>query len=260
MKQIWNSFRLALAMYSIIPARQVEKNRANMKYILVFVPLIGALIGFLIKEWMIISPYLINKDLMGAVVCAILPIFLSGGAFLDGFFRTVDALASHQTREEKLEILRDSHSGYFSLTICIGYFFIIVGLWSEMPLDSWPVLGYGFVLSRALYGLSIVCFKHAQKSKCSFYVTKGVSKAVVTGILIAYIAVCVAGMLLIDAEVALCCLAGAALAFAYYCYVAFHHFGGITEDIAAFFVHVCEIMMPLVVLAVNILTSLDLAG
>ena len=46
MKRIWNSFRLAFSMYSIFPARQVEKNRENMKYILIFVPFIGAIIGF----------------------------------------------------------------------------------------------------------------------------------------------------------------------------------------------------------------------
>lgn len=96
MKRIWNSFRLAFSMYSIFPARQVEKNRENMKYILIFVPFIGAIIGFLIKQWQVVSPYLIDRDLMGAVVCVMLPIFLSGGAFLDGFFRTVDALCSHQ--------------------------------------------------------------------------------------------------------------------------------------------------------------------
>ena len=30
MKQIWNSFRLAFSMYSIFPARQVEKNREKV--------------------------------------------------------------------------------------------------------------------------------------------------------------------------------------------------------------------------------------
>lgn len=260
MKQIWNSFRLAFSMYSIFPARQVEKNKENMKYILIFVPLVGAIIGFLIKEWQIVSPYLIDKDLLGAVVCVMLPIFLSGGAFLDGFFRTVDALCSHQPREGKLEILKDSHSGYFAIIICVCYFFIIVGLWSEMPLDSWPVLAYGFVLSRALYGLSIVFFRHTQESKCSPYVGQDGSKAVVAGFMIAYILVSVVGMMMIDPTVAIPCLVGALLAFLYFCYVAFHHFGGITEDIACFFVHVCEIMMPLVVLLTNILTRLDING
>ena len=175
MKEVWASFRLAFSMYSIFPARQIKKTRRNMKYILIFVPLVGAIIGFILKQWQVISPYLIDKDLLGAVICAMLPIFLSGGAFLDGFFRTVDALSSHQPREVKLEILRDSHSGYFAIIICVCYFFLIVGLWSEMPLDSWPVLAYGFILSRALYGLSIECFPHSQESKCSLYVGKGKS-------------------------------------------------------------------------------------
>lgn len=257
MKQVWNSFRLAFSMYSIFPAYHVERNRKNMKYILAFVPLIGAIIGFLIREWMIFSPYLIARDLLGAVVCVMLPIVLSGGAFLDGFFRTVDALSSHQPQEGKLEILRDSHSGYFSLIISVSYFFIAVGLWSEMPLDSWPVLGFGFVISRALYGISILRFRHSQKSKCSFYMGDEKSRTIVTIILVLYLIISVVGMFLIDLEVAIPCLVGVILAFAYYCYVAFKHFGGITEDIAAFFVHVCEIAMPLLVLMTNILTNID---
>ena len=31
MKQIWNSFRLAFSMYSIIPARQIDKTKENTK-------------------------------------------------------------------------------------------------------------------------------------------------------------------------------------------------------------------------------------
>lgn len=260
MKQIWNSFRLAFSMYSIFPARQVEKKKENMKYILIFVPLIGAIIGFLVKEWQVVSPYLIDKDLLGAVVCVMMPIFLSGGSFLDGFFRTVDALCSHQPREGKLEILRDSHSGYFAIIICVCYFFIIVGLWSEMPLDSWPVLAYGFVLSRALYGLSIVSFPHSQESKGSLYVGEGKSRLIVASFMVVYIIASVVGMMMCDPAVAVPCLVGALFAYLYFCYVAFHHFGGITEDIACFFVHVCEIMMPLIVLLTNIVTRLDIAG
>ena len=50
MKQIWNSFRLAFSMYSIIPARQIDKTKENTKYILCFVPWVGAVIAFLITE------------------------------------------------------------------------------------------------------------------------------------------------------------------------------------------------------------------
>lgn len=259
MKHIWNSFRLAFSMYSIFPALQDKRDRdkEDMKYILIFVPLVGVIIGFLIREWMVFSPYLLNNNFLGSVVCVMMPIFLSGGAFLDGFFRTVDALCSHQPREGKLEILRDSHSGYFAILICVCYFFIIVGLWSEMPLSSWAVLAHGFILSRALYGLSIVCFPHTQESKCSFYVGTTRDRLLVAAFMVIYIAVSVIGMFRLDPQVAACCLVGALLAFLYYCYVAFRHFGGITEDIASFFVQVCEIMMPFVVLLANLLTSID---
>lgn len=156
MRQIWNSLRLAFSMYSIIPARQVEKNKENMKYILIFVPWVGAVIGFLITKWRIASPYLFDYEFLRSVICVMISIFLSSGAFLDGFFRTVDALSSHQPMEGKLEILKDSHGGYFAIITCVCYFMLIVGLWSEMPIDVWPVVAYGFVISRALYGLSIV--------------------------------------------------------------------------------------------------------
>lgn len=260
MKKVWNSFRLAFAMYSIFPSPQIKRTRENMKYILIFVPLVGIIIGFLLREWMVISPYLVNRDLLGAVVCVILPIFLSGGAFLDGFFRTVDALCSHETREGKLEILRDSHSGYFAIIVCVSYFFLSVGLWSEIPLDNWQVLAFGFVLSRALYGLSIVLFPHTQKSKCSLYVGRDQSRWIVAGVMVFYIGICLMGMMMTDPVVAVQCLIGVALAFLFYCYVAFHHFGGITEDIACFFVHMCEIMMPLVVLVTNLIANLDIAS
>lgn len=65
MKEVWASFRLAFSMYSIFPARQIKKTRRNMKYILIFVPLVGAIIGFILKQWQVISPYLIDKDLAG---------------------------------------------------------------------------------------------------------------------------------------------------------------------------------------------------
>ena len=56
MKEVWASFRLAFSMYSIFPARQIKKTRRNMKYILIFVPLVGAIIGFILKQWQVISP------------------------------------------------------------------------------------------------------------------------------------------------------------------------------------------------------------
>ena len=251
MKQVWNSFRLAFSMYSLIPARQVEKSKENMKYILCFVPWVGAIIAFLISEWRIVHPYLLDHEFLRSVICVMISLLLSGAAYMDGFFRTVDALCSHQSRKGKLEILQDSHSGYFAIITCVSYFLIIVGLWSEMPIDGWPVISMGFVLSRCLYGLSILWLKHSRESKCTAYVPeKKNEKLIVTAVLVVYIVICVAAMLYMKWNVGLGCLVGVLLAFAYYCWIAFNHFGGITEDIASFFVQVCEIVVPLMALIV----------
>ena len=250
MKQVWNSFRLAFSMYSVVPARQVEKTKDNMKYILCFVPWVGAIIAFLITEWRIVHPYLLDYEFLRSVVCVMIPLLLSGGAYMDGFFRTVDALSSHQPRKGKLEILQDSHSGYFAIITCVSYFLIIVGLWSEMPIVGWPVVSLGFILSRSLYGLSIIWFRHSQTSKCTLYVPEGRTKLIVAAVLILYIAACAFFMLRMNLVVGIGCLAGALIAFLYYCWVSFKHFGGITEDIASFFVQVCEILIPLVALLI----------
>ncbi len=69
-------------------------------------------------------------------------------------------------------------------------------------------------------------------------------------VLILYIAACAFFMLRMNLVVGIGCLAGALIAFLYYCWVAFKHFGGITEDIASFFVQVCEILIPLVALLI----------
>ena len=71
-----------------------------------------------------------------------------------------------------------------------------------------------------------------------------------TAVLTLYTVLCVFFMLRMDFAVGLGCLAGALIAFLYYCWVAFRHFGGITEDIASFFVQVCEILVPLMALLV----------
>ena len=45
--QLANSFKIAFSMYSKIPMPQSEWSKENMRYVMCFLPLIGAVIGFL---------------------------------------------------------------------------------------------------------------------------------------------------------------------------------------------------------------------
>lgn len=248
MKQIWNSLRMAFSMYSISPKASLERKNENTAYILIFIPWIGAIIGFIIYWWAIGYPYLCSYALLPAVVGAVLPSILSKGSHLDGFFRTVDALCSHQSREKKLQILEDSHGGYFAIIVCVCYFLLAIGIWSEMPVDGLFILAFGFVISRALYGFSILTLRHAKESKCSVYKPGKTARVVEILIMLLYVAVCGFFMVKLNAKVGMFCLAGAGLSFLYYWFISYKHFGGITEDSAGFFVQICEVMMPLAAL------------
>ena len=244
MKSIWNSFLLAFSMYSISPKTKVEKSNENTKYILVFIPLVGAAIGFIMSQWAVAYPYLCSYMILPAVVGAVLPSMLSAGSHLDGFFRTVDALCSHQPRERKLQILEEPHGGYYAIIVCVWYFMLAIGVWSEMPVDGWFILAFGFVISRALYGFSILALKHAKESKCSIYVPDGNLKKTESIIMIVYVLICAVVMIILNPSMGIACLVGAAIAFVLSLYVAFRHFGGVTEDTAGFFVQICEVLMP----------------
>jgi adenosylcobinamide-GDP ribazoletransferase len=248
MKSIRNSFLLAFSIYSISPKTRIERSNENSKYILIFIPLIGAVIGFILGQWATVYPYLCNYQILPAVVGAVLPSMLSAGSHLDGFFRTVDALCSHQTREKRLEILEDSHGGYFAIIVCVWYFMLAIGVWSEMPVNGIFILAFGFVISRALYGFSILSSRHAKESKCSIYVPEDGLRKKEMIIMLLYVVVCGGCMLALNLKVGFAALLGAAFSYLFSSYIAGRCFGGVTEDTAGFFVQVCEVVMPLAAL------------
>lgn len=250
MSSIFKSLLMALSTYSILPGSQNKATKENTRYILLFVPIVGVVIELLIVLGMKATPYLCNYALLPASLCVVLPMILSKGAHVEGFVKTVDALCAHKPREKKMEILADSHGGYFAIIICISYFLIAVGTWSEMTtmLDI-AVPAMGFVLSRALFGISILTMKHASESKCKIYVPDNkTAKAVEIIILGLIAAVSAFYMIKTNAFVGGCCVASAAVSYIYHWIVSKKHFGGITEDTAGFFLQVCEIVIPIVAL------------
>ncbi len=73
---------------------------------------------------------------------------------MDGFCDTCDALASHQDRARKLEILKDSRVGAFAVLGCVSYLLLQYALWCQPGWekeDLWA-LALVPVLSRATSG------------------------------------------------------------------------------------------------------------
>lgn len=132
MKQLWNSFKIAFAMYSKIPMPQSDWTRENMRYIMCFFPLIGVIIGALTWLWGNLGLSVAQSRLFYAAVLVLIPVFVTGGIHLDGLLDTSDALHSYQPRERKLEILKDSHAGAFAIITAVVYFLLYLGAYSEL--------------------------------------------------------------------------------------------------------------------------------
>ncbi len=238
------SMIISFSMYSKIPMPRIEWKDENMKYSLIFFPFVGAVIGLLLCGWWRLSHTLGLGIFMKAAIALTIPVFISGGIHLDGFIDTLDALSSYQTKEKKLQILKDPHTGAFAIIGCGIYFILYFGALTELQdMKVYMLISLGFVLSRALSGLSLVLFRSAKKEGL-LYAFSSTAHRKITGIALSVIILlCGSAMLFVHVTGGIALLLAAALVFWYYRWVSYRQFGGITGDLAGFFLQVCELVM-----------------
>ena len=251
MKGLVNSFIMAFSGYAIGGKSKLERNKENCSFILIFIPLIGLICTVLINRWAVLYPYVCENPVLPAIFTVVVPIIVTGGSNLKGFFKTADALSSHKSKEEKLAILfDDAHSGYSSIIACIAYFLIAIGIWSEMPIDGIFVVAFAYIISRSLFSISLLTMKIVPGNRAENFVPDNkMAKLIQIAVNLGYIIIC--AVLMYDialsfemVNVAIICLVGAAISYLYYIYIAKSHFGGVSEELASFFVTICEVVMP----------------
>ena len=160
------SLVIAFAMYSKLPMPRVEWDEKSLSRALWWFPAVGLAAGGLLWLWLRLSQLLGLSTVLCAAGALLLPVAVSGGIHLDGFCDTCDALSSHQSRERKLEILKDSHTGAFAIICCCLYLICFFAVWCEaLPAgrETW-VLALGPVLSRSLSGLFAAVLPNARGS------------------------------------------------------------------------------------------------
>lgn len=240
---IINSFFIALSMYSRIPVPRVDWEKENMRYAMCFFPMIGVFIGAV----MYLAGWLLDKTSVGGlfrgVVFTLIPIIITGGIHMDGFMDTMDALGSWGDREKKLQILKDSHAGAFAILGMGCYLMWSVAVWSELPAEALRVCGVSFVLSRALSGFSVVTFPAARNSGLLKMFQDGAQKKVVRITMCLYVAAAVIMMAVMNARAMTGAVTGVMIAFLYYIVVSRKQFGGVTGDLAGFFLETAELAM-----------------
>ena len=237
------SFLIAFSTYSRIPVPQIEWNKENRRYSMCFFPLVGLVIGLITWGWSALCEKLGVSPFLHGAVAALLPLFVSGGIHMDGFMDTLDALASWQPAEKRLEILKDSHTGAFAVMGCAGYLLLSAALYSEADPAKAPLLIFVFVLSRALSAWALTTMKSARPQGMLDDFSRAAQARLVTTSGCIYALLCIAFWAVSGGWISLFCTIAAVLCVLAYRRMAFRQFGGVTGDLAGWFLQVTELVL-----------------
>lgn len=245
--RVIRSMFIAFSTYSRIPVPQVEWSDENRKYTMCFFPLIGAVIGLLLLGWLWLCAALAIGPALRGAVGALIPLLVTGGIHMDGFMDTSDAMASWQTKERRLEILKDSHVGAFAVIGCAGYLLLDAAVLSEATLKNAAMLPFVFVLARALSAWTMAFFQSARPNGMLDGFAQAAHKRMVTISCMIYALLCTVCWLIVGGWLGMACLAAAVLCVLYYKHMATKNFGGVTGDLAGWFLQITELVLTLVI-------------
>ena len=235
----------AVACFSRIPMPRVEWTDDSMKYMMCFFPLVGVAIGLAIAIWWWLADVVGFGPVARAIGVFAIPAVITGGIHLDGLADVADAQSSHAEPTRKHEILKDPHIGAFALIWVVVYSLVYVGFATELP-GSWAavvVLGCMHVMSRCASGVATVAFpRNAGQGMLAQFHDSAEKRMTVAVLAITF------ALALAVACIA-CLPAGLAIAlgtFACLCWLrwfADSQYGGMSGDLAGFFLQIAELVM-----------------
>lgn len=241
-------------MYSKLPMPHTEWREEDMRYVMCFFPWIGIVIGavvygaFLIWKW---AESVRNLPVwVFALIASVIPVIITGGIHLDGYVDTSDALASYSTREKKLEILKDSHIGAFAAIRLVVLVLLTVAGFGCLrgSTQDFLLLGAGYFLSRICSAIALLTVKGAKKEGTLYTFAHAAQRYVVLAVLCVYLVVGVVFCIVMGRDgwltggCGLYTAISGALVFLYYIHMAKKQFGGLTGDLAGWFVTVFELV------------------
>ena len=248
MKSLWNSFKIAFAMFSKIPMPQAEWTEENMRYMLCFFPFVGVAAGILTLGVSWLGEYFGFGTGFMAMALILVPVLVTGGIHVDGLLDTSDALSSWRDREKRLEILKDSHAGAFAVITACVYFMVLYGGFSQITGDwtAMKLIALGYVVSRCFSGLGVIILPKANAGGTVAEFSRKAQDTTVRNTLIVYLVLLAALMLLIQPVWGAVTFVTAVLVFLFYKHKAMKYFGGTTGDLSGYFLCLCEAWMVLV--------------
>lgn len=155
-----------------------------------------------------------------------------------------------ETVRKKLEILKDSHIGAFAVIMLVTYVLAAAGAFSYIfenkNTDIFIIMGCVFYLSRISSAFAAVNFKSARNGGMLNSVVRSVSGNVVNIMILLNYIICIAIMTYVNAFAAALCLIVQAAVLVYYRIWSYKIFGGVTGDLAGWFLCMSELCCMIV--------------
>ena len=230
---------VAFSMFSALPMPQFAWNQRNMRYAMCAFPLVGAVCA---GCWAVLAALPLPDFLRGTALC-LAPVLVTGGIHLDGYADTWDALASHAEPAKKQEILKDPRCGAFAVIHLCLFFLAYLALCVTLEATARAVacVGLGFVLSRSLSGWAIASLPTAKHTGLAHAFASAADRRRVKWVLAALACALAAALVFVGHWAGAGVAAVSLLALWRYARVAKKEFGGISGDLAGWFVETCEL-------------------
>ena len=150
---------MSLGMFQAIPLPVHVWDDACKNLMLPCFPLVGMLLGAI---WWGIAELLVFLGIhmmLTAAILAILPFFLTGFLHLDGYMDTSDAVLSRRPLEDKLRILKDPHTGAFSvIMVAVLLLLQFAAMYTAIDFGrSLLPLIFITVISRCCISIALLC-------------------------------------------------------------------------------------------------------
>ena len=246
----------AFLTFSAIPMPKINYREKDMKYMFIFFPLIGAVIGGLCFLWIWLAGILKIPAAPMVLIFAAIPILVTGGIHVDGFMDTMDAVSSYKSREERIAIMKDPHIGGFAVIRLVVYLLLLLAALFCLDDGGLKSCCFIFVLSRAGSGLA-VCFFPSAKSGGMLADEKrtGANPAVVV-CLFAWIIGAVLLMLFYNAIYGAVTAALFFISYGLYYFRSKKDYGGITGDLAGAYILMSQLLMTAGIAVTEILLKM----
>ncbi len=244
MKHLLKSLVVAFSMYSALPMPRVRWDEKTLQYAIWFLPVVGLVpAGLLGGLFLLCIRWGVSPALFGSLA-VLLPLLITGGIHLDGFCDSCDALASHSSREEKLRILKDPWAGAFAMIWLCALLLLQFGAWQQLYHTPRFLVAacMGWVFSRCLAAGAVARLPKARaEGLAAVFAASVAPRGLLLPVILAAGAAAVTGWSCGWGGLIIPLSAGAF--YGWFRRMALAQFGGITGDLAGFFICAAETLM-----------------